>query len=167
MTRIPTDEMRATPGFLPTSLRGPVVLASLFLVPGFVVVSALTIWLNYSRPGYFGPSWAVWILISFGALLFGGLVWFAGVGMTTYGISVGEEGITVYDRALHRGVALARTLSWDSLTPPQMQVGGRVWISGDALGTDLSLEEARTVLNDPRCPVRDRLPETVVRFLRR
>ncbi|MCI4321034.1 MAG: transmembrane protein 268 [Thermoplasmata archaeon] len=163
--QVPVEEMRAIPGFLPTSLRRSVAIAGAVFVPIMSLVSAYVVWLAVSRPGYFGPAWAVGLLLALAVFLTAGLVWLTGVGMSTLGIAPGDEGVMVFDRPLHRKIALRRTLRWQSLKDPSLENGRRVWLSADLIGTYLTFEQARAVLTDPRCPLRNRLPPDVSRAL--
>jgi hypothetical protein len=159
--QVPVHEMRESPGFRGTPVVRPVTEAGLFFVPAFSLIIAFTIWLNFSRPGYFGPAWAVWPLVAFTVVLVVVMVWFVGVGSTTFGIAVSNDGILVFDRPLRRGIALKRTIPWGAVSAPKVQRGRRIWIDADVIGTYLTLDQARLVLTDPRCPLRDRLPSDV------
>jgi hypothetical protein len=153
--------MRGSPGFRGTPVLRPVAVAGLYFVPVFSLIIAFTIWLNFSQPGYFGPTWAVWPLVAFAIVLVVVMVWFVGVGSTTFGIAVSNEGVVVFDRPLRQGIALKRTIPWAALSGPKLQWGKRVWIDADVIGTYLTLDQARHALTDPRCPLKDRLPSDV------
>jgi hypothetical protein len=165
VSRLPIGEAYRVPGFMRTPLGRPVGWACLYFVPFVGALTAFVLWLNASSPGYFGPSWVLWTLIAFMVLLAALIVWFVGVGLTTLGIAIDNEGVTVLDRAIRRGIALRRTLPWDSIRNPRLVTGKQVWIDGDAIGTSLTYDQARTVLLDQRCPLRERLPDELRRAI--
>jgi hypothetical protein len=119
--RIPVSEMRSSPGFMPTPIARPLGTAVAFFAPFFLLLTALLLWLNTSRPGYFGPNWVVWFLFVGMVLLWTPLIWSVGVGMTSFGIALSEEGVLHFGRPLRGPFALQRTLSWASLREPKLE----------------------------------------------
>jgi hypothetical protein len=162
-TLIPKTSVAQTPGLIRTSLTGPVLLACLFFVPVLTVAAALGLW-GLSAHHYLTPNVGAFV-VAFVTVLAAGLVWLIGVGMSSIGVVVDDEGVVVFERVIPRGKALRRELTWQSLRNPRVMSGG-VWIDADVPGAYLTRTQARVVLNDSRCPIRDSLSPAVAEFIR-
>jgi hypothetical protein len=114
---------------------------------------------------------SLWLAAALGAAFIAGILgmsWLAGQ-TRTYGIATVEDGVFVFDRALDRETALRWTFPWPSMQRIEF-MGGALWLAdkardGPARGrvraTRLSDEQARAVLSDRRCPLKDRVPPEI------
>ena len=165
---VETESLKDQPGMMRTGLRRPLAQACAFFVPVMALVIGGTAWWEVSQ-GRLAP-WEAGVLAASGCLLTLGLVWFAGVGLTTYGIAVSEKGILVFDRTVKRGRVLRWSMEWGEMREVTTNPGN-IWLavgpSGPGVsGTYLSYEQARAVLTDPRCPLRNHLPADVARRIK-
>lgn len=162
--RRPSRELEARPGVIRTPLLRPVLVSGGMFLGVLGVLGGLLVWWQISR-GQLSTAGGV-ALVAF-ALLFGTfLTWMTGVGMTSIGIALTDQGVDVLERSLRPGRGVRRTIPWADVGPLQLNPGG-FYLASEGIGVNVTIEQARAVVADPRYAFRDKLPPPVLARLDR
>ncbi len=160
--RVEKDSVVGLTNLQRTDVTRTVGFAALFFVPAMGAVGGATLWVEFANGTF--PLTVVIGFAVFLAVFTLGLTWLAGVGLTTYGVAMSDAGLTVFERTIRRRFLLQWTLEWEKMKEAQLTYG-RIWLAegtGPGLrGTYLTLEQARKVLTDLRCPLKGTVPPAV------
>lgn len=163
-SRTALHEAFSTPGFIPSRLSWPFrIVLGLFAVP-LVALLVLDARWAIAQPAVLLGFWNNGALVGLPFVLVIAVWALLGMGRVTIGIAPTDDGVRLFERPIRQGQARTRTISWASLeaSPANLR---RVWLTGDVLGAYVSYEQARAVLSDARCALRDRLPAELRRTL--
>jgi hypothetical protein len=156
--RGPAREFENRPGVIRTPIRRPLVLSTGLFVGVVIVPVGLLTWWQVSQ-GRFPEAWGDPAMGS--AILFGTfLIWLTGVGLTPIGIAIASDGVNVFERASRPGRGIRRLNPWSDVGPLNVNPGG-FYLASEGIGVNLTLEQARAVVADPRYPFRDRVSADV------
>ncbi|MCI4322497.1 MAG: hypothetical protein L3K03_00485 [Thermoplasmata archaeon] len=154
------------PGVVRSPLTRPLLFAVALVVPVMALVVGFGLWI--ATVNHWFPAWQLDFLAGFGALLTIGVTGLIVLGSSNLGMSVSDWGIVVYERTPRAGKAVRRSVAWTEMRNPDFPgalPSGEVMIRTDGPSITLSYAQARTVLDDARCPLKGRLPPRVARKL--
>lgn len=140
------------PNILRPDLARIVLISGLFL---WSVVLPLTYYVIYQLLTWGEPGWVVAVIIVFEFLL-ANMAWRLMVYTSVnFGIVLGENGITYYERSTNHKKLIKRFFEWDELHNPVIGVT-KVLIRAKRFPMYLSYDQARELFSHERCPVEAR-----------
>lgn len=149
-------------GFMKTGVARVIALTGglMAFLEGIAVLLALG---SYSE-GQLSPSQFTLLVVT--AVALGAFVaWGEVLSLTTYGVEVADSGLVVYERNLDPRTVRRWTLAWKDMAEAKV-IGFGIRVDRETQvglpGARLSVEQARIVLADPRCPLNGRLSPRVL-----
>jgi hypothetical protein len=142
-----------------------VLHAAVFVVPATLAVTVFVSWWGATQ--YNDTLWQVFLIGTGGILLALAMVWVLFVMASNYSILLSDEGVVVVTRRIAGGRISQPIVPWSGLYDPDVLSPRWGELSTDTQGwfINLSADQARAILTDPRCPLSGHVPAPVAKYL--